>query len=493
MILAALGCSWSRSCRMLGEQLLAPVRRTPTRGGAPGTWCCGPASRRARVSRPFARRAARCCSPRGSASSGCRPRCAVHARTRTSSTAHAPLDAAATSPRSPSASRLPRPSAGSLPGLPRDDPRSVLVAARRGHGLVPDALPVLGVRAWDPPVQARRRRSSSPRRAPRRPRPAAAQGRAARSASPATAIAVLFLLHGAPDLALTQVLVETLTLVVFVLVLRRLPPTSPTGPLAAQPLAAARDRRSPSGGGGRRVALVAPGARDPRAGVVRLRRARPTRLRRRQEHRQRTLVDIRAWDTMGEISVLARRRHRRRLAWSSCAAQRRDRRVPARRRATARGSGESADARRRRRTEPRGRRAGRRRPAGPRPVAASAWRCGPDARPQRRSVIFEVVTRLLFHTMIVCSRCTCCSAGHNTPGGGFAAGLVAGLALIVRYLAGGRYELGEAAPVHPGLLLGPGCSCPAGVGLVALLAGGEVLQSRDPRHPPAGASATSTW
>lgn len=41
--------------------------------------------------------------------------------------------------------------------------------------------------------------------------------------------AMLFLLHGAPDLALTQVLVETITLVVMVLVLRRLLRTSPTG------------------------------------------------------------------------------------------------------------------------------------------------------------------------------------------------------------------------------------------------------------------------
>jgi multicomponent Na+:H+ antiporter subunit A len=68
-------------------------------------------------------------------------------------------------------------------------------------------------------------------------------------------------------------------------------------------------------------------------------------------------------------------------------------------------------------------------------------------------------------------------AGHNAPGGGFAAGLVVGTALIVRYLAGGRYELGEAAPVHPGLLLGSGLFLSAGVGLVALLGGGEVLQS----------------
>src|SRR5690606_7721542 len=69
------------------------------------------------------------------------------------------------------------------------------------------------------------------------------------------------------------------------------------------------------------------------------------------------------------------------------------------------------------------------------------------------------------------------SSGHNAPGGGFAAGLVAGLALAVRYLAGGRYELGEAAPVHPGLVLGTGLFLSAGVGLVALLAGQAALES----------------
>jgi len=101
---------------------------------------------------------------------------------------------------------------------------------------------------------------------------------------------------------------------------------------------------------------------------------------------------------------------------------------------------------------------------------------GRTLAPQRRSVIFEVVVRLLFHTMIVYSVYLLFS-GHNAPGGGFAAGLVTGIALIVRYLAGGRYELGEAAPVQPGLLLGLGLFLSAGVGLLALLAGGEVLQS----------------
>ena len=67
--------------------------------------------------------------------------------------------------------------------------------------------------------------------------------------------------------------------------------------------------------------------------------------------------------------------------------------------------------------------------------------------------------------------------GHNAPGGGFAAGLVTGLALAVRYLAGGRYELAEAAPLQPGVLLGTGLFVATGAGLFPLLLGGEVLQS----------------
>src|SRR5699024_8802364 len=67
-------------------------------------------------------------------------------------------------------------------------------------------------------------------------------------------------------------------------------------------------------------------------------------------------------------------------------------------------------------------------------------------------------------------------SGHNHPGGGFAAGLVAGLALTVRYLAGERDELRAAAPVMPGVLLGAGLFLSAGTGLVAMVFGGHVLQ-----------------
>ena len=51
------------------------------------------------------------------------------------------------------------------------------------------------------------------------------------------------------------------------------------------------------------------------------------------------------------------------------------------------------------------------------------------------------------------------------------------MALVLRYLAGGRYELGEAAPVDPGLLLGIGLLFAGGTGVVGLLLGAEVLQT----------------
>jgi multicomponent Na+:H+ antiporter subunit A len=65
----------------------------------------------------------------------------------------------------------------------------------------------------------------------------------------------------------------------------------------------------------------------------------------------------------------------------------------------------------------------------------------------------------------------------RTPGGGFAGGMLAGLALVARYLAGGRYELGEAAPVDPGLLLGSGLLLAGGTGVAGLTLGAQVLQT----------------
>jgi multicomponent Na+:H+ antiporter subunit A len=274
--------------------------------------------------------------------------------------------------------------------------------------------------------------------------------------------AALFLLHGAPDLALTQVLCETLTLVVMVLVLRRLPPYFSDRPLAASrwvrlaigvltglvvmmfvaaaplvrthvPVSVDFPEEAETFGGGHNIVNV-------------------------------TLVDIRAWDTVGEISVLL-------VAATGVASL-----VFLRQRS---GDVLRLDPA----GDPGGDPAGEDEPgeqtarAGARQIRPGTWLlAGPTLDPGKRSMLFEVLTRVLFHPMILFALFLLFS-GHNSPGGGFAAGLVAGLALTVRYLAGGRYELGEAAPVHPGLVLGTGLFLSAGVGLVALVAGQAALES----------------
>lgn len=116
----------------------------------------------------------------------------------------------------------------------------------------------------------------------------------------------------------------------------------------------------------------------------------------------------------------------------------------------------------------------------PEQTAGNRWRtwlsAGLTLAPERRLVILEVVTRLVFPLMMMFS-VYLLMAGHNHPGGGFAGGLVAGLALTLRYLAGGRYELTEAAPVQAGLVLGVGMATAVLAGVLPVLFGGAVFQT----------------
>ena len=283
-------------------------------------------------------------------------------------------------------------------------------------------------------------------------------------------VAMFFLMHGAPDLALTQILVETVTLVVFVLVLRRLPPY-----FSDRPLAASRWVRLAIGVAAGAVAagfaLVVPGARVHEPIAVDF----PAEAYEHGGGRNIvnvTLVDIRAWDTMGEISVLLV------AATGVASLVFLSRRSGPLLRTEEAGDGRVWASSLPLRSAALLQRASERvafRPAGS--GRARVWiRAGATLAPGRRSVIFEVVTRLLFHLMVVFAVFLLFS-GHNAPGGGFAAGLVVGVALMVRYLAGGRYELGEAAPVQPGALLGTGLFLSAGVGLVSLLVTGNPLRS----------------
>ncbi|MFI6605116.1 Na+/H+ antiporter subunit A [Streptomyces sp. NPDC050507] len=271
--------------------------------------------------------------------------------------------------------------------------------------------------------------------------------------------ALLFVVQGAPDLALTQFCVETVSMIVFVLVLRRMPVhfqesvsswrravRIPVALAAAATLsvvvwvAAAARTAEPAG-----AAMVEETAHHGLKDVV-----------------ATILVDLRAWDTMGESAVLAaaaigvtsliylhRRAEgdpapppetRRHTAWSVAA-------PPL--------TGV---------------------PHGDEGAPERSWlAAGSTLAPEHRSLVFEVVARLLFHPILVLSVYLLFCA-ENMPGGGFVAGLVAGVALITRYLAGGRFELAEAAPLQPGLFTGLGLFLSTGVALFGL-ADGTVLHA----------------
>ncbi|MEU6925254.1 Na+/H+ antiporter subunit A [Streptomyces sp. NPDC046631] len=265
--------------------------------------------------------------------------------------------------------------------------------------------------------------------------------------------ALLFVVQGGPDLALTQFCVETVSMIVFVLVLRRMPVhfqetvsswrravRIPVALAAAATLGvvvwvAAAARTADSAGAAMVTEVSHHGLKDVVATI---------------------LVDLRAWDTMGESAVLAAAAigvtsliylHRRtegpslreeaggRTAWSL----------------TAPGMTGL--------------------PQGDEGAPERGWlAAGATLAPEHRSVVFEVVARLLFHPVLVLSLYLLFCA-ENMPGGGFVAGLVAGLALITRYLAGGRFELAEAAPLQPGLFTGLGLFLSTGVALLGLVDG----------------------
>lgn len=279
-------------------------------------------------------------------------------------------------------------------------------------------------------------------------------------------MAALFAFHGAPDIALTQVLVETVTLIAFVLVLRRLPAR-----LGQEDGTSRRLLRAAVGiavgllmGV---VAIVALGART----AAPISEALP-QLAYDIGHGRNVvnvvLVDIRGWDTLGELSVIV-------AAATGVASlvflRSRTDNLPRVSEKRARGDIRA-------RLKPSREIVSPEYVPGVRdPSTRNAWLlAGRKLAPENRSILLEVVIRLLFHPLIVLSLYLL-FAGHNLPGGGFAAGLVAGLALAGRYLAGGRYELGAAAPFGAGQILGVGLVLAAATATVPLLLGADALTS----------------
>jgi multicomponent Na+:H+ antiporter subunit A len=190
------------------------------------------------------------------------------------------------------------------------------------------------------------------------------------------------------------------------------------------------------------------------------------------------LVDIRAWDTLGEISVLVavatgvaslifisgRTGGAPRLEVPAAS---RDRFLPLPEQADSMRGARASLTDTEHETDA----------AGEAAATRQTWLlAGRTLSPRNRSILIEVLVRLLFHPAIVVS-VFLLFVGHNAPGGGFAGGLVAGLALVARYLAGGRYELGEALPIDAGRLLGAGLLLAAGTATMSLLFGLTVFES----------------
>jgi multicomponent Na+:H+ antiporter subunit A len=264
----------------------------------------------------------------------------------------------------------------------------------------------------------------------------------------------IFALHGAPDLALTQFLVETLTLVVFVLVLRTLP-------AEADRVHIKRNRWKRmllALAVGATVTTLATYAMAARTGIpISVLIPDAAYFRGHGSNAVNVLlVDIRAWDTMGEIMVLL-------VAATGVASMVfRHRRFGAPPRVSDVGQPD----------------------IGRLPILSTSpavgdvtWLRGSELRdPRHRSLILEVATRIIFPLIMVLSAYFF-FAGHNTPGGGFAGGLTAGLALVLRYLAGGRYELGETLPLDAGKILGVGLLLSAGTAVGSILMGAPALSS----------------
>ncbi|MGH4011437.1 MAG: MnhB domain-containing protein [Pseudonocardiaceae bacterium] len=96
--------------------------------------------------------------------------------------------------------------------------------------------------------------------------------------------------------------------------------------------------------------------------------------------------------------------------------------------------------------------------------------------PTKRTLLLETTARIVFPTVLVFSLYLLL-AGHYQPGGGFSGGLVAGLAFVLRYIAGGRQDAGAAVLRRPPMLIGAGLMIAVLTALTPALFGAPALST----------------
>jgi multicomponent Na+:H+ antiporter subunit A len=249
-------------------------------------------------------------------------------------------------------------------------------------------------------------------------------------------VAMTFLLFGAPDLAMTQFSVETLTVLIYVLVFRHFPNLGTLSPPAAR----VRD------------ALIAAGIGTFIGGVVFVVATTETAPRLREYFADMSLalghgrnvvnvilVDFRGLDTMGEITVLATAAIGVRALLRLAADERGEAALPAE-------------------------------PASTSPMFRSAARL--------------LMPLLLLFAVFLLVR------GHNEPGGGFVGGLVAASAFALYGIAFGIERARRALIVEPMTLLGAGLLIAVASGVPAVLRGQPFLTAQWTHGPMAVGTPT---
>jgi multisubunit Na+/H+ antiporter MnhB subunit len=94
----------------------------------------------------------------------------------------------------------------------------------------------------------------------------------------------------------------------------------------------------------------------------------------------------------------------------------------------------------------------------------------------RRSMIIDEADRWLFHVVLLVSVYVT-FRGHNAPGGGFAGGLIAGAAFVLRFLTGGALRIRRSIIGRPTVFIGVGLAIAVLTAIVPLLFGGAMLES----------------
>jgi len=289
------------------------------------------------------------------------------------------------------------------------------------------------------------------------------------------AMAALFVVQGAPDLALTQASIETLSTVLFVLVLRRLPDRFTWGSGSSAMTTRTRTLRVLASLCVFAVVFVlaiVTASPDPTTPASEQMVARSLPDGHGRNVVNVTLVDFRGYDTLGEITVLA-------CAAIGTVALARSGRRPARAADAQRtGLRRSRDLFQRSPAHVRAARADDLATAGP-SAATPAGGAAPNpsgAQPLGRLVVLDVSVRVVF-TAVMIGSIYLLFAGHNQPGGGFAGGILAGAAVALRYLAGGIESVRSLSRARPWTVLGAGVGLAAATALTPVLFGHPVLTS----------------